>query len=247
MVDGGAEVADLPTAAQRALVLGRDNKRNLGGQLVGMGSKEDLFLGGFGACFVGGDEVVFVGHGKNVGVSAFLGLCHEGLGMDVPEAGGGGAEMGDGLGELAGEVAEDAGEAGLGGGPMEEGGELANGVAEGGVGGVAVLAEEGVEGGGVVFEGFRGFLSAPDAGELDGGGVGGDAALDQPIDAIDEGGGGAGGGWQWGLAVAAGLADGGEDFAGDPLLKCPGLRLAAGEDEGVEAGFGDDVGIALDP
>jgi hypothetical protein len=68
VVDGGAEVADLPATAERALVNGRDGERDLGGELVGMGAEKDLFLGGGGACFVGGDEVVFVvWHGKDAG------------------------------------------------------------------------------------------------------------------------------------------------------------------------------------
>ena len=58
VVDGGAQIADLPTAAEGALVLGRDDEGDLAGELVGVGAEEDLFLGGGGACFVGGDEVV---------------------------------------------------------------------------------------------------------------------------------------------------------------------------------------------
>ena len=40
--------------------------------------------------------------------------------------------------------------------------------------------------------------------------------------------------------IAAGFADGGKHFGGDPLLELLGFRFAAAEDQGVEAGFVDD-------
>lgn len=47
--------------------------------------------------------------------------------------------------------------------------------------------------------------------------------------------------------IAAGAADGGQDFVGDPAFEGFGFGLAAAEDEGIEAGFIDDSCIWVAP
>jgi len=71
VVDGGADVADLPLAAQgaRGGVVGGDGVADFGGEFPGGGAVLEFVEGGGAAVVVGLEEVVFVvhRHGKNAG------------------------------------------------------------------------------------------------------------------------------------------------------------------------------------